>query len=172
MWSSDPYYSYYAYPEYATVWDTDYGYYIDSYGYWGVNGLFYDYYTGRAVNEGATAGSKDLLTVVGNREEDVIQQAGKTWAAKYNLDAATGVKVARALNDWNRIVKTRERTEQDLADFTQRVVGLKLADIQNAALTQDKSQMDNLVDQAAQNWNTSPENMRNILKSIYKDQIQ
>jgi hypothetical protein len=171
MWQEDPYYDYWASPEFATVYDTDYGYYVDAWGYWGVNGLFYDYYTGRAVNEGASEMSKDLLTVVGNREEDVIQKAGKSWAAKYNLDATTGVKVARALNDWNKIVKTRERTEADLNNFTKRALGLKLNDLKSASESQNQAQMDSLVEQAAQNWNTSPENMKTILKTIYKDQL-
>jgi hypothetical protein len=171
MWSEDPYYDYWASSEFATVWDTDYGYYVDAWGYWGVNGLFYDYYTGRAINEGATEVTKDILSVVGNREKDLVTRAGTKWALAHDLPAATGIKVAQALSDWNKIVKTRERSEADLGAFTKRALGVSLNELKEVAVTRNEAKIEGLVETAAEHWNTSPENMKKILKTIYKDEL-
>jgi hypothetical protein len=166
-WGSDPFYDPYAVPVDATVFDTDLGYNVDAYGYFGANGVFYDYYTGRAVNSGADEDTRDVLAKVGLKEAQVIETAGKDFAAKYQLDEAQGIRVARIMNDWNKIAKTRERTDADVADFTKRLYGVDVNKVKVALENEDNAAMDDLVSQAAANWNTTPENMKRIVTSIY-----
>jgi hypothetical protein len=167
QWQQDPFYDPWQTPTYAWVYAPEFGYYTYAYGYWGINNVFYDYYTWRAVNNGNDQPSKDILTVVGNREEEVIQKVGALYAAKYGLDVDVGVRVARAANDYNKIGKTRERTEADLAEMTKRVYGVNLNDVKSALDKGDRAQVDSLIGTAAENWKTSPENMRTILNKVY-----
>ncbi|PIU00722.1 MAG: hypothetical protein COT74_03405 [Bdellovibrionales bacterium CG10_big_fil_rev_8_21_14_0_10_45_34] len=166
MWELDPFYSPFEEPIFDTVYDTDYGYYVDAWGFYGVNGVFYDYYTGRAINEGNQSG-RDILADEGVRESDVIEKAGEAFAAKYALDAETGVKVARTMNDWNKLAKSRSRTAEDVADFTKRLYGVDVNAFMDAIQTGEQASLDNMLQAAAESWNTSSENMRRILGSVY-----
>lgn len=172
--TEDPYFSSY----YALEYDT--WYYLDSYGrastYTGWawqsnNGIIYDDW-GDALND-ADGKGRDFAADVAQQEKNVVKSAGEFFAAKYQLDAETGMKVARILNDYATIGKQRARTEKDIADFTQRLYGVDFNKVKGAlteAMKGDKGPMDALVDEAATNWSTSPETMKEILKTWYGNQ--
>ncbi|PIU00723.1 MAG: hypothetical protein COT74_03410 [Bdellovibrionales bacterium CG10_big_fil_rev_8_21_14_0_10_45_34] len=168
QWWDDPSYSMFRSPEWAIVFDTDLGFYVDAFGYWGFNGVFYDYYSERAINEGAGEVSRDVLAIEGNREEDMIEVAGKDYAKRYQLADETGMRVARVMNDWNKIGKSRSRTDADVADFTQRLYGVDLNEVNSAFTEGDQASQEELLSKAAQTWNTSAENMRKILSHTYQ----
>lgn len=171
----DPYFT----GSYYLIWDTYY--YYDSYGYsssytgWAwqsPNGIIYDDY-GDALNDNDGKG-RDFAADVAQQEKNVVKTAGEYFAAKYGLDSDTGVKVARILKDWAAIGKDRARTEKDIADFTQRLYGLDFNKVKNAlaeAQKGDLSTFDGLIDEAATNWATTPETMKEILKTWYGNQI-
>ncbi|HRK07089.1 MAG TPA: hypothetical protein PLZ57_04920 [Pseudobdellovibrionaceae bacterium] len=154
--------------------------YLDSYGFpstyigWAwqsPNGIIYDDF-GDALNETDGQG-RDFAADVAELEQNAVKTAGEFFAAKYQLDAATGMKVARALNDWATIGKDRARTERDIADFTQRLYGVDFNKVKGAlaeAMKGERGEMEALVDQAATNWSTTPETMKEILKTWYGQQ--
>lgn len=171
----DPYFG----GNYYLQWDT--WTYYDSYGYpssyvgWAwesPNGIIYDDF-GDALNDNDGKG-RDFAADVAVQEKNVVKAAGEYFSAKYNLDADVGIKVARVLKDWATIGKDRARTDKDIADFTQRLYGLDFNKVKNALLEAQKGEkgsLENLVDEAATNWSTTPETMKEILKSWYGSQI-
>jgi hypothetical protein len=171
----DPYFK----NAYFLQWDT--WHYYDSYGFpetytgWAWesnNGILYDDF-GDALNNTDGQG-RDFAADVAQAEKNVVKTAGDYFAAKYGLDAATGQRVARVLKDWATIGKDRARTEKDIADFTQRLYGLDFNKVKNALAEAQKGDLkaiDGLVDEAATNWATTPETMKEILKTWYGNQI-
>lgn len=136
------------------------------------NGIVYNDF-GRALNETNGKG-RDYAADVAREEKSMVKTAGEFFSAKYGLDAETGVRVARILKDWAVLGRDRARTEDDIAAFTQRLYGLNLNEVKGAlseAMKGDKSSLEGLVDKAATNWGTSPETMKEILKSWYGNQI-
>ncbi len=170
----DPYYSPYNLG-YDALWQ-----YVDSYGFtqyysgWAwlsPSGILYDAY-GNALNETDSQG-RDFAGDVATKEKNVIASAGDYFAKKYALDAATGLRVAKVLNDWATIGKDRARTEADIADFTKRLYGVDFNKVKGAlaeAMKGNNGAMDGVVNEAATSWGTSPETMKEILKSWYGKQ--
>ena len=155
--------------------------YYDSYGYaqvytgWVWNsptGIIYDEF-GNALNNTDGQG-RDFAGDVGKAERNVVAKAGEFFAAKYHLSSEVGVKVARALNDWANVGKKRARTEADIAAFTNRVYGVdfnKLTGALEEAMTGNKANLEAVIQDSAQNWSTTPETLKEILKDWYGNQI-
>lgn len=156
-------------------------YFYDSYGFpslyrgWAwesPNGIIYDDW-GDALNNQDGKG-RDFEADVAKAEKNVVMKAAQHFQAKYELTADTSMKVARILHDWAKIGKDRARTEKDIADFTQRLYGIDLNQVKNALAEVQKGEkkaFENLVDETATNWGTTPETMKEILKTWYGDQL-
>lgn len=172
----DPYYSSQYFLEYG-AW-----YYYDSYGYssvyWGwawqsPTGIIYDDW-GNALNDNDGKG-RDYAADVAEQEKNVIRSAGEFFAAKYGLSAEQGLKVARIMNDYATIGKDRARTEADIAAVTERLYGVDFNKVKNALAEAQKgenSAIEGLIDEAATNWATTPETMKEILKNWYGNQLE
>jgi hypothetical protein len=158
------YYDYYYSMQYSSYW----GQYV-----WvGSNGIVYDEY-GNALNSGRSR-SRDIVADVGAQAKKVVEKVGKAFAAKYQLSDEKGIQIARALNDWANLGKDRSRTEADIEAFSQRLYGLDYNRVKKAvaeAAKGQKEEMQAAVADAAQNWGTSEENMKEILKTWYHDQL-
>ncbi len=159
----------------------DYHLFYDSYGFpseyvgWAwqsPNGIIYDDW-GSALNNQDGKG-RDFEADVAKAEKNVVQKAAQHFQAKYELSAETSMKVARVLHDWAKVGKDRARTEKDIADFTQRLYGIDLNKVRNALSEVQKGEreaLENLVDETATNWGTTPETMKEILKTWYGSQL-
>lgn len=172
----DPYFYGDYYLEYGT-W-----FYYDSYGHFDVyvgwawespTGIIYDDW-GNALNEEQNSG-KDIVGDVAVIEKSVIKSAGQSFAARYQLNEEVGIQVARVLNDWATLGKTRARTAADTADFAQRLYGIEVNEIKVAleeAKAGNLSPMEATVEKAAKNWNTTPETFKEIQKSWFGNQLK
>jgi hypothetical protein len=127
------------------------------------------WYSGAPQNEGTQGESRDILTQVGQQQEQKIEEAGHKLASRFNLDAEVGVKVIRAMDGFRKISKTRERTKADLDQLTARTLGLQFDEFASVVSAKDAKQVDELVDRSALHLKTSPENVRNILDTLYQD---
>ncbi len=127
---------------------------------------------GFAINATEPQMGRDLIAAISENEEAMIQKAGLRLAERFSLEDKVAVKVARTLNDWALLGFSRERTAADLADFTQRLYGIDFNRV-GSALTKaalgDESEISTLVNEAAVNWKTTPENMREILDTFHAD---
>ena len=158
--------------------------YIDSYGYYASyngwawlssTGVLYDEY-GYALNEEQEQASRDLIGAAAAKEEAVVQKAGKSLASRYALAEATGVSIARTLNQMATLPKrlNRARTDADMADFTKRLYGVDLKramDAADKASSGDLNELQALNSDVASHWGTQPETSEAILRNWYKDLI-
>jgi len=162
----------------------DYWTYTDSYGYsrsytgyaWlSSTGILYDSY-GNALNEQDSESdqSADVIGLAALNEKQAAQAVGKTFAQKYALAEETGVSIAKTLQDWAVLGRDRARTEDDVADISTRLYGVKL-DKAKAALMEaakgNKAALDDVNVDVAAHWGTSPETSKDILTKWYKDEL-
>lgn len=155
--------------------------YTDSYGYrdtwtgWGwlsPTGILYDDF-GYALNAKDDEG-RDILEDAAEQEQNVIDAVGENLAARFELDAEVSVHVAEVLHDWATIGKTRARTNADVADFSKRLYGIDVNEVKDAlqgAVKGDKAQLEGVISQAANNWSTTPETMKQILRGWYGKEL-
>ncbi len=158
--------------------------YIDSYGNYASysgwawlssTGVLYDDY-GYALNSDEDQQSRDLIGDAAAKEEVTIKKAGKSFAQKFALAEATGVKIARTLNQMATLPKRlkRARNDADMRDFTKRLYGVDLDRAMAAAdkaSTGDMSDMKALNADVAANWGTQPETSEAILRGWYSDML-
>lgn len=171
----DEYFYDYYWPEYD-VWT----YYLNGvlYQYEGwawlsPNGILYDDY-GNALNKKKGSGGRDMVRDVAKAEAKVVEKAGKEVAAKYNLSVSKGIQIARTLNDWSKIGKQRAKTEKDFAEFSQKLYGVDYTRVKKAVLSAmagEKAEMKAAVSDAAKNWGTNEETMKQVLKNWYHGQV-
>lgn len=163
-------------PYYDSLYYGDFEYY-SSYYYSGVyfndvwvsrTGIIYDDYSGDALNKaGDFASGRDVVTDVAVAEEKALESAGSYYARKFGLSDDQGLKVAKTLNDFATL---QSRSEQDIADFTQRLYGVNFNTLKPAldsAAMGDNTKLEGVIDQAASNFGTSPEAMRGVIKSLH-----
>ena len=173
--AEDPFYSSFNVLQHKT-W-----FYTDSYGFpaaytgWAwksSTGIIYTDF-GRALNSPQVE-STDMIGDVAAEEQGAIEGAGQMFAEKYSLSAETGRHVAQVLHDAATLGKDRARTEEDIADFTQRLYGIDYNKVKSAvevAQKGDMSKLNSVIDQVAINWSASPETTKEILKSWYGKQL-
>ncbi len=170
--AEDPYF----YEEYYNLaYDTYYfylngqQYYYQGFAWVSPTGIIYDEF-GNALNQKKGKG-RNVIGDVAKAEKKVVEAAGKAFASRYALSVNKGIEIARTLNDYAKIGKDRIRNEADLASFTQRLYGVEYARVKDALAESQKGNQEALnktVAEAAQNWGTSEENMKKILKNFYK----
>jgi hypothetical protein len=171
----DPYYANKVL-QYSSNWT-----YTDSYGYaqsysgyaWLSNdGILFDDF-GRALNEVDQTDSHDLLGEAADLEAQAIDGAGKALAGRFALAEDRAIEIARTLNDWAVLGKTRARTDADTADYAQRIYGVS-ASAATAALASaergDLSSLKSLNAQVAAYWGTNAETSQAILSAWYADE--
>ena len=162
----------------------DYWTYTDSYGYrrnyngyaWlSTTGILYDG-SGNALNEidPDEVQSADVLAQASMKEKAMAKKAGKAFADKYALAEASGVSIAKTLQDWAVLGRDRSRTPADMADFSKRLYGVQIGQATNAlneALKGNKTALEELNVDVAAHWGTSPETSKQILGSWYKQEM-
>jgi hypothetical protein len=135
-------------------------------------------YEGRALNSVLLAGGSedgdDLLGSVSEQKEDQVKGFAEVLSSKFQLEADVAEKAARALSDWSDIGSRRARTAADFAAFSKNVYGIEMKQVDDVILLAKKGELakaqakaDSLVGQAAKNWKTSPETMKEVLKFFY-----
>jgi hypothetical protein len=172
----DPYYSQ-KFLQYSSDWT-----YTDSYGFtqnysgyaWlSSDGILFDDF-GHALNEVDQTDSHDLLGEAADLEAQAIEGAGASLASRFALASDRAVEIARTLNDWAVLGKSRARTQQDVADYAQKIYGVSAtaaqAALASAESTGDKTALNALNQQVAAYWGTNPETSQAILSAWYTDE--
>jgi hypothetical protein len=167
--------------EYSSNWT-----YTDSYGYrqsytgyaWlSPTGILYNDF-GRALNEVDTSEGRDIIAEAADIEEAVIKDAGASLAARFDLGGQNSlaedraIAIARTLNDWAVLGKSRSRTEQAAADFAQKIYGVKAEAALNALAEADAGKLEALNAlnrQVAAYWGTTPETSQAILTTWFAE---
>jgi hypothetical protein len=126
------------------------------------------YYNG----DGTVDTSRDMITDIAQVEQEQLANAGRHYAAKFALSEEQGLKIAKTIDDFNTV---QNRSDADIADFAKRLYGVDPTAIASAvgkAQAGDNSQLNQVVGEAAQNFNTTPENMKNIVKTLHGEMLE
>jgi t-SNARE complex subunit (syntaxin) len=122
--------------------------------------------------DGSVETTHDMITDAARAEEILLERQGAHYATKFSLSAEQGMKIAKTVNDYNAL---QSRSDQDVADFAQRLYGLnpaKIVDAAGQAQAGDNTSLNQVVSEAAVNFNTTPENMKNIVKTLHGKLLQ
>ncbi len=171
----DPYFTYDYYNlvyDYWTFYLNGILYEYDGFAWLSPTGILYDEY-GNALNQKKSRG-RNTVAEVAKQEANIVEGAGKEFAAKYSLSVDKGIQIARALNQWAKLGKERAKTEKDLAEFTSKVYGVDYSQVKKAILEAQAGEdklLKQTVSEAAKNWGTSEENMKEVLKTWYRGQL-
>lgn len=145
------------------------GYYYPTYNnycyydYWGYYICDYYYYNG----DGSTEQGKDIVTAASSAEEAQLQSAASHYATKFSLSSEQGLKIARTIRDYSTL---ESRTEKDVAEFANRLYGVsptRIAQAVSKAQAGQSEELNSVVAEAARNFETSTENMKQIVKTLH-----
>jgi hypothetical protein len=109
------------------------------------------------------------------KKRETILQAGKQYARKRGLPQHVGIHIATTLHDWAELGTTRERTQKELQDYTERLYGLSpdqaraaLPDIRSGNL----SNLERHAGEIAGFWQTTPANARKVIRSLAAAELE
>lgn len=134
------------------------------------NETFRDQFGNLYDEAGAT--QKDLETLDALEEESALRETGRKIAAEFLLSEEQSFRLARISSEWQTIAKSRQMTVKDVEAFTQDVVGIDLSSIRSAtqrAAEGNTVELEKIIQKAANNLDTTPENMKAILASFTKN---
>ena len=118
------------------------------------------------IYEENTMVQKDLELVEAIVEQSNVIRMGEKLAADYGLSEDAGLKIARVSQEWEKLSESRAMTDADVDALTGDLFGISLRDIRDAekAFAEgDAIEANRLMDAAAENIGTSPENFRRIV---------
>lgn len=116
--------------------------------------------------------SSDIMGEVAAKEQAKLKSASEFYTNKFNLSNEQSLKLAKTIYDYKAL---GERNAQDLADFSQTLYGLNPEEIitsVSAAQVGDHSKLDATIKKAAKNFNTTTQNMREIVKTLHGRALQ
>jgi hypothetical protein len=116
--------------------------------------------------------SRDMITNASMAEEAMLSAQGKHYASKFSLSEEQGLKIARQIHHFDSL---KTRSDADIAEFAKRLYGVNPRSIIAAvgkAQAGDISELNQLTEQAAKNFSTTPQNMKRIVKSLHGELLR
>jgi hypothetical protein len=117
--------------------------------------------------DGTTDTGRDMITNIAQAEKEQLDNQAKHYAEKFSLSVDQGMKIAKTINDFNAV---QNRSDADIADFAKRLYGVDPKVIVSAvgkAQAGDNGPLSVVVEEAAKNFDTNSENMKNIVKTLH-----
>lgn len=116
--------------------------------------------------------STDIMGDVAGVESGRLNRASAFYANKFSLSDEQGMKLAKTIQDFKSL---QRRDANDLAEFSQKLYGLNPEEIissVSSAQVGDNAELDQLIDKAAKNFETTSQNMRDIIKTIHRSALR
>ncbi len=116
--------------------------------------------------------STDIMGDVAGAESSRLKKASSFYSNKFSLSDEQGLKLAKTLQDFKSLQK---RDASDLVEFSQKLYGLNPEEIitsVSAAQVGEYAELDKVINKAAKNFETTPQNMREIIKTIHKSALK
>ncbi len=120
-----------------------------------------------ASEDGTIETSRDILTQIAEAEQKALNQDARYYASKFNLTEKRGMKLAKTIRDFHAI---QSRSDRDVADFAERLYGVnpsKIATAVGLAQVGENEELNSLVAEAAQNFETTPATMKQIIQTLH-----
>lgn len=127
--------------------------------------VYYGYYC--AGEHGEAVLTRDVTTSVAEAEQAQVEVTARHYSRQFHLASEQGMKIAKTIRDYNAL---STRSEQDVAEISRRLYGLDpsrvISAVRDAQLGQSEH-LNEVVSDAAKNFGTTPENMREIVKTLH-----
>lgn len=127
------------------------------------------------AESGSTEEGHDLIAQVVEHSDAEVLTAGRKVADQFALSEDTGIQIARTMNSWAAVARKRSLTDADIADFSKRLYGIEIDQAKEAlvkAKAGDKSGIEKASADIGKYWGTSPETVKTIFKTWYKDELK
>ena len=114
--------------------------------------------------------NKDTLKKAAVVEQYLVVEMAKQVKGKFGLSADRSLKVAKAANHFRKQVSARALTGEDTNAYAKELVGVDFATLGNAyehSMKGDLSELNSIVDKAAEKNGVSPEKMSDIMTSMF-----
>lgn len=135
----------------------------DSWGYYMYDDCYYEYYN----QDGTLAQELDMSEKLADREATVLAKTAEVYAEKFALSNDQATKIAKNVKDFEAL---KDRSAEDVADFAQKLYGVNPSEIVSAvasAQVGNNEELQSVISQAAQNFNTSEETMKAIVNELH-----
>ncbi len=172
--TGDTWNTYSSYAEYQPVYIHGTSY--DSFGqetfYFGdaYENNYYGTYAGEFVFDETSEAGKDLEKAYGLIDAHKTTKIGEALAAEFGLSEERGMRIAKLVSDWQKLSKSRSMTNADANIFSRELLGVDMNKAESAIvkhLQGDDSEVADLVKKAAQVNGTGPEQMNELLNTIF-----
>lgn len=139
----------------------------DSWGFYLYDDCYWEYYN--------IAGEKvkselDIVAEVSDMEAFKLERMANHYAEKFSLSTEEGVKVAKNVMDLNAL---EDRTENDLADFAQKLYGVNPSEVISAvgkAQVGENAELEALIQSI--DFKTSAENKKALIKELHGNALK
>jgi hypothetical protein len=121
--------------------------------------------------EQADLSAKDLEAVQAAVDQINEHRLGLGLATRFGLSNEQGLRLSKAVTEWDQISKSRQMTERDVAALTSDLFGIDVATIKKASsayVNGDQALANDLINKAADSLDTTPENLRRMFETIAK----
>lgn len=142
-------------------WYYDYYWYDDYYYDWGCD-CYYSY--GYEKNMSTP---KDLEKRAAQKEQEYIATTAQKMEAQFGLSADRSQEVAALTLAWKK-AGGRNMTKAEADSYTKQLLGFTNTELVEATQSNDLVKIDQLIEKAANTNQTSPEHIREIIRSITK----
>lgn len=135
----------------------------DAWGYYMYDECGWYYYN----DKGEATKELDMVGEVADKEELVLNKYATRYSEKYNLSTEQGLKIAKNIRDYSAL---KNRSAVDIADFAQKLYGVnpsKIVSALSAAQVGEKAQLESVIEEASENFNTSKQNMKSIINELH-----
>lgn len=139
----------------------------DSWGYYLYDECVWEYYNA----EGEIVKSELDITADASEVQKIkLERMALRYAEKFELSTEDALKVAKNVNDFTAL---EDRTEEDLADFAQKLYGVNPSDIVSAvgkAQVGNNSELESLIESI--DFETSLENKKALVKELHGNALR
>ncbi len=102
-----------------------------------------------------------------DREAHVLAKTAEVYAEKFTLSNDQAMKIAKNVKDFAAL---QDRSSEDVADFAEKLYGVnpnKVASAVAGAMVGNNAELNEVISQAAQNFQTSEQTMKAIVNELH-----
>ena len=113
-----------------------------------------------------------MVSDVAVKESVALNKTAEIYAEKFSLSNDKALQIAKNIKDINAL---EDRSAADLADFAQKLYGVnpsEVVDAVSAAQVGNNAALDSVISEAAANFNTDQETMKEIVKELHGQALQ
>ena len=114
----------------------------------------------------------DLASDISEINEEEVELTADYYARTYALSYESAHKLSKSIFEFKYL---KDRSANDLADFAEKLYGInafELIEAISSAQIGNNEKLNHVINEAAENFNTSKENMKNLVKDLHQHALE